>query len=510
MKRLLLPACILVSIWGGAQKQKVTVEPAEKYAQTITPTGLKEKLTVIAAADMQGRETTSAGQRKAASYIESQFEKFGLQPATTGGYQMQFPIFQDTIIDIWMKVNDYEQKLDSSYSFNINSAASGSVDIKEVVFASYGIVSDTRNDFSEINIKDKWVMVLEGSPLEQGEPEDKTSPYSMTAKLEKIKSLGAKGVLWVSNDFPKKPTDPGKGKMSLKKATTSPITFISVSMALGHIILNMDPNNLLQNLTIIPTGDYTTKIQLTISKRTMMLQSSNVLAIIPGTDKKDEYVFITAHYDHLGVRNKEIFYGADDNGSGTAAVLQLAEAFARAKNEGFSPRRSLVFMTVSGEEKGLLGSAFYAQHPTFPLSKTSVDLNIDMVGRTDPKYKGDSLNYLYVIGDDKLSSDLKPITDSINKKYCNLQLDRKYNDLKDLNRFYYRSDHYNFAKNGVPAIFYFNGTHMDYHKSTDTIDKINFDLMAKRVRFIYYTAWDMANRNNMLKRDIPLGGLAGE
>ena len=510
MKRLLLTACILVSLSAFTQKQKVVVEPIDKFAQTITPTGLKEKLTVIAAADMQGRETTSAGQKKAAAYIESQFEKFGLQPATTGGYQMQFPIFQDTIVDIWMKVNGYEEKLDVSYSYNVTNAASGSLEIKDVVFASYGIVSDTRNDYSEIDVKDKWVMVLEGSSTESEEPLDKASPFSMNSKVEKIKSLGGKGVLWVSEDFPKKPTDPGKGKMTLKKAATSPITLITVSMALGHVILNMDPNNLLQNLKIIPTGNYTTKIQLTIGKRTLMLQSSNVLAILPGTDKKDEYVFITAHYDHLGTRNKEIFYGADDNGSGTAAVLQLAEAFARAKNEGFVPRRSIVFMTVSGEEKGLLGSAFYSQHPTFPLSKTSVDLNIDMVGRIDPKYKGDSLNYLYVIGDDKLSSELKPIIDSINKKYSNLQLDRKYNDLKDLNRFYYRSDHYNFAKNGVPAIFYFNGTHMDYHKSTDTIDKINFDLMAKRVKFIYYTAWDMANRNNMLKRDIPLGGLAGE
>lgn len=510
MKKLFLPVLLLVSICGFTQKQKIVLDPLEKYAQTINPTGLKEKLTVIASADMQGRETTSAGQRKAATYIEGQFEKFGLEPATTGGYQMQFPIFQDTIVDLWMKVNGYDEKLGSDYTFNVTTAASGSLEIKEVVFASYGIVSETRNDFSEIEVKDKWVMLLEGSPTEPGEPEDKTSSYSLSAKFEKIKSLGAKGLIWVSEDFPKKPTDPGKGKMNLKKASTIPINLITVSMALGHVLLNMDPNNLLQNLKIIPTGAYSAKIQLTISKRTLMLQSSNVLAILPGTDKKDEYVFITAHYDHLGVRNKEIFYGADDNGSGTAAVLQLAEAFARAKNEGFAPRRNIVFMTVSGEEKGLLGSAFYSQHPTFPLNKTSVDLNIDMIGRTDPKYKGDSLNYLYVIGDDKLSSDLKVIIDSINKKYSNLQLDRKYNDLKDLNKFYYRSDHYNFAKNGVPAIFYFNGTHLDYHKSSDTIDKINFDLMAKRVKFIFYTAWDMANRNNMLKRDIPMQALLNE
>ena len=162
-------------------------------------------------------------------------------------------------------------------------------------------------------------------------------------------------------------------------------------------------------------------------------------------------------------------------------------------------------MTVSGEEHGLWGSAYYANHPVYPLEKTTADLNIDMVGRIDPARKyGDSLNYVYTIGEDKLSSDLLKISDSINNKFAKLELDRKYNDPKDPNRFYYRSDHYNFAKNGVPVIFYFNGTHADYHQPTDTVDKINFDLMANRVKLVFYTAWDMANRDEMLKRDIPL------
>jgi Zn-dependent M28 family amino/carboxypeptidase len=226
---------------------------------------------------------------------------------------------------------------------------------------------------------------------------------------------------------------------------------------------------------------------------------------LPGTDKKDEYVFVTGHYDHLGKRDSVIYYGADDDGSGTTSVIEIAEAFAKAKKKGYLPRRTIVFMTVSGEEKGLWGSEYYASHPVYPLNKTTVDLNIDMVGRIDPDRKyGDSLNYVYTIGEDKLSSDLLKISDSINNKFAKLELDRKYNDPKDPNRFYYRSDHYNFAKNGVPVIFYFNGTHADYHQPTDTVDKINFELMAKRVKLVFYTAWDMANRDEMLKRDIPL------
>ena len=162
-------------------------------------------------------------------------------------------------------------------------------------------------------------------------------------------------------------------------------------------------------------------------------------------------------------------------------------------------------MTVSGEEKGLWGSDYYAENPVFPLDKTSVDLNIDMVGRIDPERTyGDSMNYVYTIGEDKLSSELMTISDSINNRYIKMELDRKYNDPKDPNRFYYRSDHFNFAKHGVPVIFYFNGTHADYHRPTDTVDKINFGLMSKRVQLVFYTAFDMANRNEMIKRDKPL------
>ena len=162
-------------------------------------------------------------------------------------------------------------------------------------------------------------------------------------------------------------------------------------------------------------------------------------------------------------------------------------------------------MTVSGEEKGLWGSEYYSNNPVYPLDKTSVDLNIDMVGRIGEEYlkDKDSTNYVYVIGDDKLSSDLTPITNMVNKN-LKLKLDRKYNDLNDKNRFYYRSDHYNFAEKGVPIIFYFNGVHADYHRPTDTPDKINYKLMAKRVQLVFYTAWEMANRNDMLKRDIKL------
>jgi Zn-dependent M28 family amino/carboxypeptidase len=207
----------------------------------------------------------------------------------------------------------------------------------------------------------------------------------------------------------------------------------------------------------------------------------------------------------LGKRDSVIYYGADDDGSGTVSVLELAEAFTKAKEAGKGPRRSILFLANSGEEKGLWGSEYYSEHPAYPLDKTTVDLNIDMIGRIDPNRKhGDSTNYIYVVGDDKLSTDLHPISVAQNKKYTMLELDYKFNDPNDPERIYYRSDHYNFARKGVPIIFYFDGIHKDYHRPSDTPDKINYDILEKRARLVFYTAWEMANRDEMLKRDIPL------
>lgn len=504
MKKLILPVLFLTGISTFAQKQK-SRQPnfASQYVESITPAALKEKLSVIASAEMEGRETASAGQRKAAAYIENHFRKIGLLPGTPGGYQMQYPIYQDTLIEASLKANGKAYKLDESFSLNIASAANGTHNIKEIVFVSYGITDSARNDYKQADVKDKWVLMLEGTP--SGVVLDRRSPYSTRVKAEAARLRGAKGVFVLSTGFPRKTISETKGNMYLKKPTAinTSIPVISVSNDLGHALLGLNPEKELMSIKYAFTGDYNSDAVLSINKRTLQLQSSNVLGLLPGTDKKDEYVLITGHYDHVGRNGNEIFYGADDDGSGTTGVLQIAEAFMKAKNEGHAPRRSIVFMTVSGEEKGLLGSEFYSENPIYPLNKTSVDLNIDMVGRIDPEFKGDSTNYVYVIGDDKLSSDLTPITDSVNNLYLKMNLDRRFN-AADPNRFYYRSDHYNFAKHGVPIIFYFNGTHADYHKSTDTVDKINFDLMAKRVKLVYYTAWDMANRNDMLKRDIPL------
>lgn len=228
--------------------------------------------------------------------------------------------------------------------------------------------------------------------------------------------------------------------------------------------------------------------------------SENIWAFIEGSDKKDEIVVISAHYDHVGTKKGEVYNGADDDGSGTVAILEMAKAFQKAKNEGHGPRRSILILHMTGEEHGLHGSRYYSENPLFPLKKTVADVNIDMIGRRDDLHP-DTNDYVYVIGSDYLSTDLYTICESVNQKYIHLTLDYKFNDKKDPNRFYYRSDHYNFGKNGIPAVFLFNGTHADYHKATDEVSKIEFDALTKRTKYGFAIAWEIANRADKLVVD---------
>ena len=230
--------------------------------------------------------------------------------------------------------------------------------------------------------------------------------------------------------------------------------------------------------------------------------SENVLAFIKGSEKPEEIIVISAHLDHLGISvNGDINNGADDDGSGTVAMLEIAEAFKNAEKKGSGPKRSILFLHVTGEELGLYGSRYYTdEDPVFPLENTVANLNIDMIGRVDPKHEGGK-NYLYLIGSDKLSKELHNLSEEINKTYFNLEFDYTYNDDNDPNRFYYRSDHYNFAKNNIPVIFYFNGTHADYHKPSDTPDKINYAFLETRTKLIFHTTWELANREERIKND---------
>jgi hypothetical protein len=312
----------------------------------------------------------------------------------------------------------------------------------------------------------------------------KTDIATKYATTITAKDLGKHLFIYASDEFEGRNT----GEAGQKKA----VNYLKDFYVQNNIISPIGGSNYFQDVPASWLNKH--------SRRGTLKDSENVVAFIKGTEKPEEIIVISAHLDHEGVKNGKVYNGADDDGSGTVAILEIAEAFNTAVKNGHGPKRSVLFLHVTAEEKGLLGSKYYTENPLFPLKNTVCDLNIDMIGRIDDRHKKDP-NYIYLIGSDKLSTELHNVSEAINTKYTNINLDYKYNDEKDPNRFYYRSDHYNFAKHNVPIIFYFNGTHKDYHKPTDTPDKINYELLEKRTRLIFYTAWEIANKETRIIAD---------
>ncbi|MBZ5857476.1 M28 family peptidase [Flavihumibacter profundi] len=505
MRKLCLLLGLLPATLAIAQKKS----NPEKFAATITENDLRNHLYIVAGADMEGRETATEGQRKAAAYIEQHFKNLGLLPGNQGSYQMGFPVYRDSLIDSKFQVNGKTFTVNNDFQPFLQMTRPGGQYFSEAVFVGHGIVDSAYDDYGSMDVTGKLVLILDGSP--EGFKTSKKgwrAPNGLYGKYLNAAKKGAAAVLLVAPGFPRKDAIT-TGNMYTNLFTAKvPASFYSISPDVAAAIIGKDWSGLVQ---AGKTGQVAAKIYpantlIELNKSVQQLESSNVLGYIEGTDKKDEWLIVTAHYDHLGKKGDVIYYGADDDGSGTVGVLEIAEAFAKAKAAGMGPRRNVLFMTVSGEEKGLWGSEYFSGHPSIPIEKATADLNIDMIGRVDTERKlADTLNYVYVVGDDKLSTELKPISEAMNKKYIKMTLDYKFNDPNDLNQIYFRSDHYNFAKVGVPVIFYYDGMlQADYHKPTDTPDKINYTLLRKRAQLVFYTAWEMANRNDQIKRDLPI------
>ena len=495
MRNFFLLLFIISSVITQAQK----IANPKPFANLITEDDLKKHLYIIASKDFEGRETATEGQRKAAAYIENHFKSIGLAPGNGSNYQLYYPVYQDSLASAAITINDRSFNLNEDFGVNMSSVYTSTLFFKEIVFAGYGVSDSTRDDYKGLKPTGRIVLLFE-----KEETNRRQALMNYVTALRTAQKKGAAAILFIQNNFSQK-THPLNRQMYLDpyKIAIDPLNFY-VSEKIAQAIMGND-------FATAKNGNaqakiYEANVKLEVNKKAEQLQSSDVLGYLEGTDLKDQLLVISAHYDHLGKRDTVIYYGADDDGSGTVSILEIAQAFAKAKAAGKGPRRSILFLANSGEEKGLWGSEYYTDHPTYPLDKTTADLNIDMIGRLDDsRKKGDSTNYVYVVGDDKLSSDLKKISESENNKFTKMELDYKFNDPNDPQRIYYRSDHFNFARKGVPIIFYYDGMlDADYHRPTDTPDKINYDIMAKRAKLVFYTAWDMANRNDMLKRDIPL------
>jgi len=473
----------------------------QTYASSITAEELKEKLFIYASDEFEGRETGDIGHKLAVDYLKDSYKKLGIDAAKADGdYFQNVPlvIVNPPKVSIKTDNNSFEYYTDF---ISITDANTDVIDVQDLVLVGYGIKDALYNDYKDIDVTDKVVVAIAGEPKN----EDGTNIISGTKEISKwsngrqelsskrdaAKEQGAKAFFLINESLFKryatyyKKRDERGGESNLALDVDKKLMYgFLVSEAMGADLLK------------------TNTLEIDYNQKNTAITSENVAAMIKGSEKPDEYIIISAHLDHVGTHDGEVFNGADDDGSGTVAILEIAEALKSAQENGQGPKRSVIFLHVTAEEKGLLGSQYYTDYdPIVPLAQTIANLNIDMIGRTDPKRTEGKRNYIYLIGSDKLSTDLHNLSENVNSKYTNIELDYTYNDENDPNRFYYRSDHYNFAKNNIPIIFYFNGTHADYHKASDTPDKIEYDLLENRARLVFYTAWELANREDAIKVD---------
>jgi len=490
-------------------------DPQVKFANTITAEDMREHLTIIAGDGFEGRETGTRGNDKAADYIIKSLRERGVKGGA-GGKNFKQPVaftftkWVDT--DIFIGETRYKHLWDFLAFPNKNESIPA-ISTDEVLYLGFGIDDPKYSDYKKNDVAGKVIMINKGEPTKNdgqswitGTSEMSDWSTDMDKKLTLAKKKGVKMVLIIEDDIKKMLGENRRkllgsmvqlGDLTKEDIPTANHAYISTTIAkdiIGKkgkkIIKSRKRSNKKAKACDVALP---TQFVINQSKDDKVLKGNNILAFVEGSDKKDEIVVVSAHYDHLGKRGDDVYNGADDNGSGTTTVLELAEAFQKAKDAGNGPSRSILFLWVTGEEKGLLGSEYYAANPIYDLANTVVDVNVDMVGRVDEKY-ADNPNYIYVIGSDRLSSDLHKINEDANAKYAGLTLDYTYNSEEDPNRYYFRSDHYNFAKNGIPAIFFFNGVHADYHMASDTVEKINFEKMEKVGRLIFHTTWELANR----------------
>ncbi len=496
-----------------------------KFANTITAEDLEKHLTILASDDFEGRETGKNGNNKAADYIVNHFQDIGLTKdfqSKTYKQSVAFTFSKWADTDIYVNEKRFKHLWDY-LSFPNKNESRPIFETDEVLYLGYGIDDPKYSDYKKVKEKDlvgKVIMINKGEPMKEDSTyhitKSKTpSDWSrdMDKKLRIAKEKGVALVLIIEDNLKEMLMENRRRligamvesgdtrKMEIKTANHC---YISSSIA-KEIIGDKEKKVIKARKKINKKGKnkrvkLETKFVINQFKDVNVLNSKNVYGKIIGYDKQDEFIVVSAHYDHLGKKGDQIFNGADDNGSGTSSVLELAEAFSMAAKSGVKFKRSILFLLLTGEEKGLLGSDYYTKHPIVPLEKTIADVNIDMVGRVDDKYQHDP-NYIYVIGADRISPTLHNMNEEINKKYSNLTLDYTYNDEKDPNRYYYRSDHYNFAKNGIPSVFFFNGTHDDYHQPSDTVEKINFDKMEKVDRHIFHLVWELAMMEGNLEKE---------
>jgi RpiB/LacA/LacB family sugar-phosphate isomerase len=492
-------ACaVVLALWAFFPAMVTAqVQDPQPFASTISAGELENHLMVLASDAFEGRETGEPGAEKAAAYIASHFRSLGIEPYDGSTYYQPVQLIRSQITGGSASVGGVELEFLEEFLFYPGLRVSELADVEMIAFSDAEAIAT-------VDVKGKAVVI--------------PATVGLNEAREAANEAGASAVISVSDDMStlRSRMKPWLLRKSLRLDRSEPEerqgtripTFLVDAAATAHWWKGTELKSWKKWSKRLEKGKAVAPVTLAASwtfsleRSEESVTAQNVLGYIPGSDSllRDELVIITAHYDHVGIIDGEIHNGADDDGSGTVTVLELADAFMEAVNAGQGPKRSVLLMTVVGEEKGLLGSEWYVDHPVWPLEQTVANLNIDMIGRVDEAHP-DGDRYVYLIGSDKLSSELHEISETANATFTNLALDYTFNAPDDPNRFYYRSDHYNFAKNNIPVIFYFSGVHEDYHRPGDDPEKIHYDKTAEIGQLVFYTAWQLANQAKRIEVD---------
>ncbi len=495
MKLLLLLVLAVALIYSDTDSH------LRRYQQQITAGDLSSRLHVFASDSFEGRETGTRGQKRAAHYLISEYRKLGLSP-----YFQPFAVYRRTPKQTRLVVKIKGKKTTSSIfsaeahdalSFFVVGSFSGATG--GVVFGGYANADDCRELSAKgITLADKWLMILE----------DESTQF--INKRSAIWNVKPRGVLVVSGKFAEKAAQASQnarrlGGLSLVESTDFPPTF-TISSGLADQLLapsNQTIASLKQKPAVFEL-DKSVNVTATI-ERSAPLTTENVVAFIEGVDPKlkQEVLVISSHYDHLGLnptlKGDQIFNGAADDGSGVVASLELARWFMKAKQDGHGPRRSILFINFTGEEKGLLGSTHYSRKPIIPWERTVADINMDGVAGIDLKHPAQSRNYIYILGHEELSTELVDLAKGLNRTTeVNLELTPNKG---------FGSDHTTFETQFVPYIYYSTGLTEHYHQPGDEPNTIDYEHFARVVRLIFATAWQIANQDVRI-RGVDRSGLS--
>ena len=503
MKNLTL-FLMLISTYCFSQEKQI-----QKIASKVSIERLKKNLYYLASEQLEGRDMGSRGDTLASEYIMNSFKENNLVAPYNQGtsYFQAMPFYKKSLEQSELIIGDKKFENRNGWNLSLSNTETLKLDDLSVVFAGYGIENSNYNDFSNIDVKGKAVLLLAGQPQDSAGNyllSGNKQPARIPSPVNLLKEKGAALVLLYNKlvsdaFFQQKSSLVSFARNQAIQNSNVPSIFLSEGVANALLSASQKTIKSLeheitqalrpQSFNISTNACINLKIDQT--KET----APNVIGYIKGTDSAAGCIILSAHHDHVGKNGKEIYYGAVDNASGTVAIMEIAKLLNNAIEKGIRPKRSIIIASYTGEEKGLFGSFHFAENPIFPIEKTWAVLNIDMMGRVDTFYSGkraDS-NYAYILVKDTLNRGLRTALFTANEKLGQLTLDTYYEQPQFMQRRLTGSDQYPFFLKGVPFIRIDCGFSKDYHKPTDTPDKINYELLSKQVKLAFLTTWNIAN-----------------